>query len=862
VAKGEVQAFGTLLRQHRLAAGLSQEALAEKAGLSVRGLSDLERGVRRAPYPATVARLAEALGLDAAARMALATTGRRAETPVDSDDGADRPEPALPTPLSSFVGRERELAEIGRLLKTTRLLTLTGAGGVGKTRLALEAARTSAAEPTWAPVFVELAPLVDGASVPQAVAAALAVPERAGRPLLDTLADAIGPRAVLLVLDNCEHLVAACAELADHLLRACARLRLLATSREPLGVVGEAVWRVPSLALPNQGQPAPVEQVARCEAISLFIERARLVLPGFELTDRNAPAVVQICRRLDGVALAIELAAARMAVLSAEQIAARLDDRFALLSGGGRTAPLRQRTLRETVEWSYGLLSPAERSLFDRLSVFAGGCTLEAVEAVMGTEDAESGPADVAAPSPTPDGQIRVSVLDLLSGLVSKSLVLAEPAPDGPVRYRLLETLRQYGRERLDASGEAETTRRRHAEYYLRLAEAAEPELRGPRQDVWLAQLEQEHDNFRAALAWSRTSGSAADLGVRLAGALGWFWYVHGHPSEGRRQIDAALEAAGDVSAAARARALGAAGFLARIQGEPAVSWALLEESVDLHRALGDSWGVAFGLNGLGMVARRRGDYERAAVLCEEGLVLFQDVGDRWGVAWSLVHVGEVAAERGDQERAVEVLEQALAVARELGNGQISAWALANLARLAEVRGDNDQAVAIVGESLGLFRELGDPRGTALLLGILASVAQARGDHERARAWYAESLHLRREIRDSGGIAECLEGLAAAMVHRQASAGGTVGEPPEQEVGARDAVRLFGAAEALREAVGAPVPLFCRAAYDRAVAAARAELADAAFAAAWAHGRRLPVDQAIEEALARDEPASSAKLWP
>ncbi|HEX6655419.1 MAG TPA: tetratricopeptide repeat protein, partial [Candidatus Limnocylindria bacterium] len=561
-----------------------------------------------------------------------------------------------------------------------------------------------------------------------------------------------------------------------------------------------------------------------------------------------------ICRRLDGVPLAIELAAARMAVLSAHQIAERLDQRFVLLSGGSRTAPLRQRTLRQTVEWSYDLLSPAERTLFDRLSVFAGSFSLEAIEAIVDQEAAADadGAGALSAIAATAGDQPRVPILDLLSGLVNKSLVLAEPTPDGSVRYRLLETLRQYGRELLEQRGGAEAVRRRHAAYYLRLAEEVEPELRGPRQDAWLARLELEHDNLRAALAWSRDMPGGADIGVRLAGALGWFWYIHGRPGEGRRQIAAALDAAGDVSMSARARALGAAGFLARLQGEAAVSWALLEESVALHRALGDHWGVAFGLNGLGMVARRRGEYEQAAALCEEGLALFQLVGDRWGVAWSLVHVGEAVAEQGDLQRAAEVLRHGLAVARELRNRQITAWALTSLARIAEVQGHYDETEALVGESLILFRELGDPRGIALLLGVLGNVAMARGDHEQARTRYAESLHLRQEIRDSGGIAECLEGLAAATVLGHTLAGGAAGEQPEQDGPVARAVRLFGAAEALRDAVGAPVPLFYRAAYDRAVAAARAGASDAAFATAWAAGRQLTVEDAITEALAHD----------
>jgi predicted ATPase len=847
MAIGEAAGFGAVLRRHRLAAGLSQEALAERAGLSVRGLSDLERGVRQAPYPATVARLADALSLDAEARSALVASARRDETPAPS------PIPALPVPLSSFIGRAQEIAEVRRLLETARLLSLTGSGGVGKTRLALEVART-AADARWTPAFVELAPLRDGASAAQAVATTLAVQERPGRPLLDTLAEALGPRAILLVLDNCEHLVEACAELADDLLRRCPRLRVLATSREPLGVVGEAVWRVPSLAVPDHAPPSGPDLLLRFEAVRLFAERAALVLPGFEVTERNREAIVQICRRLDGVPLAIELAAARIAVLSTEQIAARLDDRFALLSGGSRMASPRQRTLRETVEWSYDLLSEREQSLFDRLSVFAGGWSLEAVEAIAARDGRGPGSANASDPEP--------STLDLLSSLVSKSLVQVEPTPVGSVRYRLLETLRQYGSERLEAGGEAQEVLRRHAAYYLALAEEAEPELRGPHQDAWLARLEQEHDNLRAALAWSRRAPAGVELGLRLAGALGWFWYVHGHPSEGRRQLGAALEAAPEGSTGARARALGMTGFLARLQGEPAASTSLLEESLRLHRTLGDRWGEAFVLNGLGMVARRRGEYDRAVSLCEDGRALFEAAGDRWGIAWSLVHIGEAAAEQGDHERAVAVLQRSLAIARELHNLQIGAWSLTTLARLAEARGDGDRAGIRAEEGLALFRDLGDPRGTAMLLGVLASTARARGDMESARSRYEESLQLRQEIGDLGGIAECLEGLATGLMLAPDSADTESQDGAARVVLARRAARQLGAAAALRESASTPIPLMQRPAYEHAVSMVRAALSAEAFDAAWADGSACSVTQAVDDALGRTGPTGRGSLWP
>ncbi|MGH2352814.1 MAG: ATP-binding protein, partial [Chloroflexota bacterium] len=410
----------------------------------------------------------------------------------------------LPLQLTSFVGRERELPAVRDLLAEHRLVTLTGPGGTGKTRLALQvAADVLPAYPdgVW---LVALAALADPALVPHAVAQAVGVREEPGRPLLGTLADALRPKRLLLVLDNCEHLLDACAHLADALLRACPHLRVLATGREALGIAGETAWRVPSLGLPDARHLPPVEVLSQYEAVRLFIDRALAVQPGFRVTNQNALAVVQVCARLDGIPLAIELAAARVRVLPVEQLLVRLEDRFRLLSGGSRTALERHQTLRAAVDWSYDLLTEPENAVFARLAVFAGGFTLDAAEAVCAG-----------------DGIEAVEVLDLLTHLVDKSLAVVDEQPDGTARYRLLETLRHYAREKLAAREEADTVRAQHATHYLALAEQADPELRGPRGAGWLDRLRRDLDNMREALAWAEAGGEA-ELGLRLAAALLW----------------------------------------------------------------------------------------------------------------------------------------------------------------------------------------------------------------------------------------------------------------------------------------------------------------------------------------------------
>ncbi len=562
-------------------------------------------------------------------------------------------------------------------------------------------------------------------------------------------ASGLQPRQVLLILDNCEHLVAACAHLAEALLRGCPRLQILATSREALGVAGEVPYRVPSLSLPDLQRLPSMEDLMKFEAVRLFIERAVSSRPGFAVTSGNAPAVVQTCQRLDGIPLAIELAAVRVKVLSVEQIARRLDDRFRLLTGGSRTAPPRHQTLQAVMDnWSYDLLSEAERTMLRRLSVFAGGFTLEAAEAVCRRE-----------------GVREFEVLDLLSQLVDKSLVLAEPQ-GSEIRYRLLETVRQYGWDRLAESGEADKVRQRHREWFLGLAEQAEHQFQGREQGTWLDRLETEHDNLRAALEWC-VEDENAEAGLRLAGALWRSWEIRSHPSEGRQWLEKILALPGaSERTILRAKALNGAGILASHQGEYAAGRAFVEESLAIAREMGDRSGIALSLNLLGRMARDQGDYAAARALFEESLALRRALGDKPGVGALLNNLGLAASNHGDYAAARRLLEESLAIFRELGDEQGITTTLHNLGFTAWNQGDAAAARASFEESLAIARELGDRRQIAYVLSGLGLVAWDQGDHRAARAFFEESLAIRREVGDKRGIAYSLErfaGLAASQ---------------------------------------------------------------------------------------------------
>jgi len=801
----------------------------------------------------------------------------------------------LPVQMTSFVGREQEMSEATRLMRTTRLLTLGGIGGSGKTRLALQIAADLLQEFENGVWLVDLAPLTEPAVIPHAMASALSIGEQRERPVVTVLTDYLRTKHVLLVLDNCEHLIAACAQLADTLLRSCLNLRILATSREPLGIAGETAFPVPSLTLPDSGRQEPVDSLMRYDAMRLFVDRATAALPAFRLTGKNSPAVAEICARLDGNPLAIELAAARVKVLSPEEIAQRLDDRFRLLTGGTRTSLARHQTLRAAMDWSYDLLPGNERLLLRRLSVFAGGFTLEAAEGICSGGDVEP-----------------VDVLDLLTRLVEKSLVIVQ-AQDGPSRYQLQETVRQYGLGRLLESGEVETVRRRHRDYYLELTELAEPEILGPDQLIWLDRLETEHDNLRAALEWSERAQDDTEAGLRLATALWWFWQVRGYISEGRRWLEGALAATADRPSSSRTKALPRAGFFAWLQGDhqrasalsdeslrqsresgdkrgEALSllvlgfvakitdqgialleeslrtfrevgdrWgtalalfnlaaflrndirrvkALLDESLRLFREVRDKWGIAFALNNLGAVMRDVGDYARARPLLEESLALRTELSDRWGIADTQNALGVLARYQGDYTRAAALHEDSVAIFRDLGTKGRLAQSLRWLALVAHDQGDYDRTTALLNDVLSLYQELGMEGGVARTLGDLGLVAQSQGDTRRAKVLFGESLSRLAATGDEWRISWCLERLARLTKTE---------ESPER------AARLIGAAERLRERIDAPVARPSQDDYDGTVAAVRERLGESTFKRICVEGRTMTVDQAVEYALKEDK---------
>ena len=736
--------------------------------------------------------------------------------PLKSLDNPELPN-NLPQQVTSFIGREKELGELRGLLEKSRLVTLTGSGGCGKTRLALQAAAEildGSGDGVW---LVALASLSDANLVPQTVAGVLGLKEEPGKSLTETLTLHLKTKHLLLVLDNCEHLLSACATLSDSILRSCPKVLILATSREGMGTGGELTYRVPSLSLPDPKRETTPESLSQFEAVRLFVERAQFHQPQFTVTNQNAPALASVCHRLDGIPLAIELAAARVRNLSVEEVNQRLDQRFRLLTGGSRTALPRQQTLRSLIDWSYDLLNEPEKALLCRLSVFSGGWTLESAEQVCAGEPVEDW-----------------ETLDLLTSLADKSLVVPQQH-DGVTRFRLLETVRQYARDRLLESGDRKQWRDRHLVHFLALAEEAEPELAGAEQQVRLERLEAEHDNLRAALEWSSEVGADPKAGLRLAGSVWRFWDVRGYLGEGRRWLAGLLAnipaGGGDGRSAIRAKALHGAGVLAYRQGDYPAAHALHEESLAIRREMGDRWGIAGSLNSLGNVAYEQGDYPAAHALFEEGLAIRRELGARWGIARSLNILGIVAYEQGDYPAARALYKESLAIRRELGDRRGIALSLNNLGRVVHEQGDYPAARALHEESLAICRDVGDRRGIAGSLNNLGSVAYVQGDYPASRALFEESLAIRREMGDRRGISGSLEGLGPALAAL---------DNPDR------AARLWGYAERLRDEIGSPLPPNERPRYERQVADARIALADdAAFDAAWHEGRAMVLEQAI-----------------
>ena len=727
----------------------------------------MERGIRR-PYPATLLRLADALSLTPQEREALAQAIRQGSTPVlpatkdTSGPPADRPTagqaetPAtgpshnLPASLSSFIGREQALARVYELLAAHRLVSLVGAGGVGKTRLAVAVAEGILGvypDGVW---LVELAPLADPTLVPGTVAQVLGLREEPGRPVLETLRENCACRCLLLVLDNCEHLLAACTALAGTLLRAAPALRILATSREALGIAGERHYRVPPLSVPDPEHLPSPELAGSYEAVRLFVARAQERRDTFALTAANARAVAEICARLDGIPLAIELAAARVASASVETIAARLDDRFRLLSTGSGDLPTRQRTLRATLDWSWDLLDARERTLLGRLSTFAGGWTLEAASVVGAGQEMD-----------------RWAVVDGLDRLVNRSLVLMDDTPEGAVRYRLLESVRQHAGERLASAGVEASARDGHLSHFLDLAEQAVKAFRGPDLGTWLDRLDTEHDNLRAALSWARARAHG-DEGLRLAAALAPFWEFRGHIAEGRRWLEEML-AAFPGTPHVRARALNAAGILVLRGGGHQAALTLYRESLTLRREFNDTLRMAVSLSNIGSAHVELGEYEQAEPAYTEALDYYRALGDQSGVATAFNNLAVATRELGQYERAEALATESLALRREQGDLRGVAEATNNLAQAAFVQGRYKRAAALFKEGLRLSREVGDMirllealeglAWAAVALGQPRWAARQGGAAEAGR----ERLGLLQGIPDRGFRDRAIQGMRAAL---------------------------------------------------------------------------------------------------
>lgn len=798
--------FGGLLRRHRREAGLSQEGLAELAGLSVDAIAALERGRRRAPRAHTLRLLADALRLGDPERSLLTTEARRE---AESSRPAMRQPPAPPNQL---IGRTTELNASKRLLgqRITRLLTLTGPGGVGKTRLTMAAATELADSFQDGVCWVPLASLNDPAAVLPAVAASTGLHLLESTRLVEEIAEQIGRSHMLLVFDNCSHVVATVGQISNALLEYCPNLSILASSRELLRVPGESVYVVPALALPHDE-----DQLESSAAIRLFVERA--TARGYDPTGQ-IDQVARVVRRLEGMPLAIELAAARTNVMTIEELATELETSFGILTGGSRTVSPRQQSMYGAIEWSHDLLTPAERDVFAQLSVFVGGWTLSAAATVM-SGHASPGPLE------------RAEALDLTGRLVDKSLIRVIRRR-GVARYYMLAVIGEFAADRLLAAGQMEEAANRHAQYYISLVEEVESELRGANQAESLERLDGELDNLRAAMAWSLRTRSATDA-LRLAGGLWLFCYLRGHYAEGSQWLERALALADTVPPEELtgvepfcAKANLGAGMLAFLQCEYDAATVRLKLALSQYKDLEDTAGTALVLQRLGGVARERGDYEAAEDLHCESYDLYESLGDRSGMAWAHNHLGFVAWLRGDLEVGARRCRRARDSFRVIGDGEGLAWSLISLGTIAQYEGELVEAEDLLQESLALSQRLGYREGVAWSLNQLGIVERRRGLTERAVHLLDESLAENRDLGDRWRSASVLEELAAVAQQRGRS---------------EYAAFLLGAADGVREDIGAPVPVIEQPDCQATRSDVEKSLERRAFRTAWSAGRAAPL---------------------
>jgi len=841
---GDIISLGEWIKRRRKALDLTQDELAQRVGCSLATIQKIEGDARR-PSREIAARLADQFGLASDERTAFIQAAR-------AELGADRLAPPaqsvvrgafvaaqavpsavatprhrrsmrptnLPAPPTALIGRAQEIAQICALLRTpaARLITLTGPGGIGKTRLGLQVAAELVEQFADGVYFVDLAPIRDPQLVRTAIAETLGVREAGNQPLLATLKEYLHDKCMLLLLDNFEHLLNA-APLAAELLATAAQLKVLATSREVLHLRGEQEITVQPLALPAPGQLPPVERLSQYAAIALFMQHAHAVQPAFELTNANALAVAEICVRLDGLPLALELAAARLKLFSPEALLARLSSRLTMLAGGPRDLPARQQTIRSTIAWSYELLSEMEQTLFRRLGVFIGGWTLEAAEAI--------------ATSNVPTLE-RSNVLDGTVALLDKSLVRQTDDRD-QLRFTMLETIREYALEQLEASGEGEQLHRQHARYY----EALSSKQPAEDDDTWKRRVDRDYDNLRSALEWNQTTAGDSEAALRLTGALSWLWHNRGIRHEAIATLQRTLtHSLGVGRTAAHALARDTLANLLVLTGNYAAARIEYDQALSLWRELGDMVQYARTLERIGWLAREQGDSATAWSRMTESLAIYRELGDAHGAAGTLVSMAGTAILDEDPARAEALLVECRAEAQqEDADCEIMFWTLNHLGHAAQLRGAYDRAAQLHQESLGIYQTPG-----AALWGVplytyhcLGETALGQGRLEEAAGWLHQAMAASRALNDQACIAWCLAGLGSMAA---------LDEEPER------AARLWGAAERLRQAIGCRSAPAARATYERAVVAARAQLSEEGFAAAWEAGGALTLEQAISEALA------------